>query len=82
MDARTDEHLWAERFDKERKDILQVQDEIVARLSRSVGVEMVLKEAERSRSRGDEVPDAVDLVMRGNALAANLSRKEVAARRL
>ena len=79
VDARTDEHLWAERFDKERKDILQVQDEIVARLSRSVGVEMVLKEAERSRSRGDESADAVDLVMRGNALAANLSRKEVAA---
>ena len=31
IDAITDEHLWAERFDKERKDILEVQDEIVAR---------------------------------------------------
>jgi TolB-like protein len=30
IDAETDEHLWAERFDKERKDILEVQDEIVA----------------------------------------------------
>jgi hypothetical protein len=41
VEAQTDEHLWAERFDKERRDILQVQDEIVARLSRTVGVEMV-----------------------------------------
>jgi adenylate cyclase len=77
VDARTDEHLWAERFDKERRDILQVQDEIVARLSRSVGVEMVRHEGERSRDRGNE--DAVDLVMRGNALATDLSQKERAA---
>ncbi|HME24393.1 MAG TPA: tetratricopeptide repeat protein, partial [Acetobacteraceae bacterium] len=78
VDAQTDEHLWAERFDKERTDILQVQDEIVGRLSRSVGVEMVRNEAERSRSRGADGADAVDLVMRGNALAADLSRKEIA----
>jgi len=77
VDARTDEHLWAERFDKERRDILQVQDEIVARLSRSVGVEMVRHEGERSRYRGNE--DAVDLVMRGNALTTDLSQKEKAA---
>lgn len=78
VDAQTDEHLWAERFDKERRDILQVQDEIVARLSRSVGVEMVRDEAQRSRARGGEGGDAVDLVMRGKATAANLSRKEIA----
>jgi TolB-like protein/Flp pilus assembly protein TadD len=76
IDARTEEHLWAERFDKERRDILQVQDEIVARLSRSVGVEMVLNEARRSRSQGGEREDAVDLALRGNAVATDLSRKE------
>jgi Flp pilus assembly protein TadD len=68
--------LWAERFDKERQDILQVQDEIVARLSRSVGVEMVRDEGRRSRSRGGEREDAIDLVMRGNAVATDLNRKE------
>ena len=76
IDARTEEHLWSERFDKERRDILQVQDEIVARLSRSVGVEMVRNEGRRSRSRGGEREDAVDLVMRGMALATDLNRKE------
>jgi adenylate cyclase len=48
VNAVTDEHLWAERFDKERKDILKVQDEIVARLSRGVGIEMV-----RSKAAGE-----------------------------
>jgi TolB-like protein/Flp pilus assembly protein TadD len=76
IDARTEEHLWAERFDKERRDILQVQDEIVARLARGVGVEMVRDEGRRSRSRGGEREDAVDLVMRGNAVTTDLNRKE------
>ena len=76
LDSRTDEHLWAERFDNERTDILQVQDEIVARLSRSVGIEMLHSEAKRSRIRGGSGGDAIDLVMRGNALAANLAQKD------
>ncbi|HEX4173342.1 MAG TPA: tetratricopeptide repeat protein [Acetobacteraceae bacterium] len=76
VDAQTDEHLWAERFDKERRDILQVQDEIVARLARTVGVEMVRNEGRRSESRSGAYDDALDMVMRGNAVATDLSRKE------
>jgi TolB-like protein len=79
IDACSDAHLWAERFDKERRDILEVQDEIVARLSRSVGIEMVRYEAERCRVVSGEVSDPIDLVMRGNALASDISRKERAA---
>ena len=74
IDAETDEHLWAERFDKERKDILQAQEEIVARLSRSAGVEVVHNEARRSNNKAGD--DAAELVMRGNALAINLSQKD------
>lgn len=62
IDAETDEHLWAERFDKARSALLQVQDEIVARLSRSVGIQMVHCGATRGRLKHDW--DALDLVMR------------------
>jgi TolB-like protein/Flp pilus assembly protein TadD len=75
VDAETDEHLWAERFDKERRDILEVQDEIVARLARSVGVEMVRQEGRR-HSRASDMDDVVDLVMRGNALTTEPDLKE------
>ncbi|MBV8089068.1 MAG: AAA family ATPase, partial [Alphaproteobacteria bacterium] len=78
IDAVTDEHLWAERFDKERKDILEVQDEIVARLSRSVGIEMVRSEAARGNS-GTSGGDVIDLVMRARSLANDLKRRENAA---
>jgi predicted ATPase/TolB-like protein/Flp pilus assembly protein TadD len=75
IDAETDEHLWAERFDKERRDILHVQDEIVGRLSRSIGFELVRTEAARpgSNSGGS---DAVDMVMRARALVNDVKRKE------
>jgi TolB-like protein/Flp pilus assembly protein TadD len=78
IDAETDEHLWAERFDKERRDILQLQDEIVGRLSRSVGIQLVRTEAGRgSPDRGGS--DVVDLVMRARALISDTKRKETAA---
>ena len=78
IDAETDEHLWAERFDKERTDILEVLDEIVARLSRSVGIEMVRSEA--ARGSAGSGAGATDLVMRARALANDIKRRESAAR--
>lgn len=75
IDAETDEHLWAERFDKERGDILQVADEIVGRLSRSVGFQMVRTEAARPR-RISGGSDAIDLVMRARTLVNYVKRKE------
>jgi TolB-like protein len=78
IDAETDQHVWAERFDKERRELLQIQDEIVGRLSRSVGFEMIRTEAARPGSTGGG-SDAVDLVMRGRALVNNVKRREDAA---
>jgi predicted ATPase/TolB-like protein/Tfp pilus assembly protein PilF len=79
VDALTDEHLWSERFDKERKDILEVQDEIVARLSRSVGIELVRNDASRG-TQGSPGGDVIDLIMRARALANDIKRRENAAR--
>jgi predicted ATPase/TolB-like protein len=78
IDAETDEHLWAERFDKEREDILEVQDEIVGRLSRGIGLEMVRSEA--ARDGPSQSGDAVDRVMRARALANDIKRRENATR--
>ena len=37
IDTETGAHLWAERFDKPRADIFDMQDEITTRLARTVG---------------------------------------------
>jgi TolB-like protein/cytochrome c-type biogenesis protein CcmH/NrfG len=69
IDAATGGHLWAERFDLKRKDILQIQDDIVGRLSRAIGLKMIDTEARRSEREKPKSPEAVDLVMRGKAIA-------------
>jgi TolB-like protein len=63
IDAHTDEHLWAERFDKDRIDLLQMQQDILARLSRNIASEMVRNEVRHSRVANDD--GATDAIMRG-----------------
>jgi adenylate cyclase len=66
VDARTGGHLWAERFDLKRSDVLAVQDDIVGRLSRAIGLKMI--ESEARRSERAKSPEAHDLVLRATAL--------------
>ena len=60
--------LWAERFDTELKSILQVQDEIVNRVSRSIGLQVVDLEARRSWRERPDSAELMDLVLRGKAV--------------
>ena len=72
IDAETGTAVWSDRFDKTRNGVLQDQDEIVARLSRVIGLQMINAEARRAeQAEGDwpEQPDAADLVLRGHAVA-------------
>jgi adenylate cyclase len=66
IDAETGAHLWAERFEEDVADLFKLQDQVVARLDNTLGLQLVKAEAERgTRSKN---PDVVDLTMRGNAL--------------
>ena len=65
IDAETDTHLWAERFDRATGDLLALQNEITTRIARALRVELVRAEA----ARPTEQPDALDYVLRGRALA-------------
>ncbi len=69
IEAETSTELWAERFDSQRKDVLEIQNQIVARLSRSIGLELVDIEARRSERERPGNPSAIDLVMRAQAVA-------------
>ena len=69
IEAETNIELWAERFDSTRKDLLDIQDQIVGRLSRAVGLQLVDIEARRSERERPVNPTALDLVMRGQAVA-------------
>ncbi|WP_162561370.1 adenylate/guanylate cyclase domain-containing protein [Methylobacterium terrae] len=64
-DAETGAALWADRYDGARGDLAAAQDALVAQVGRALGVRLL--EAE-TQARAGHPADAVDLVMRGQAL--------------
>ncbi len=65
ISTETGAHVWADRFDGERSKLGELQVEFVARLARSLDVELVKAEALRAMRERPNSPDAVDLSMRG-----------------
>jgi adenylate cyclase len=68
IDAESGAHVWADRFEEGIADLFKLQDEVVARLARTLQVELVNAEVQRSLHDRPRNPDAVDLTMRGLAL--------------
>jgi adenylate cyclase len=59
------EQLWADSFDATVSDLFMLQDDVVARLSRALQIELVEAEGQRSAAAMRTDPDALDLAMRG-----------------
>jgi adenylate cyclase len=75
IDAETDAHLWAERFDGDAGDLFALQDEITSRIAVALNLELVAAEAARST----EHPEALDYILQGRAAAMNtISRAKYA----
>ena len=67
-DAESGRHVWADRFDTDRANLAESQNEITGRLARTLNLKLVEAAGggiERERASN---PDARDLVMRGWAL--------------
>jgi TolB-like protein len=79
VDAESGGHLWAERFDKQRADLLDMQDEVTARLARSIHMELTAAESRRAAHEPADRLDAVDHALRGWA-AWNQRRSRETAR--
>src|SRR5262249_15174012 len=76
VDAQAGAQLWAERFDVERTDILEVQDEIVGRLARAIGLKVIDVEGRRTERERPKSTDASDLLMRAKVIANRPSSRE------
>jgi TolB-like protein/Flp pilus assembly protein TadD len=59
IDAHSGAHLWVDQFDTARADMLQMQDEIVARIASTVRFELAKAEAKKSALATD--PNVLDL---------------------
>jgi TolB-like protein/DNA-binding winged helix-turn-helix (wHTH) protein len=65
IDARTGGHVWADRFESDRRDLAQAQNEITGRIARTLHLELVEVAGRRIERENRVDPDAGDLVMRG-----------------
>ena len=63
ISTETGAHVWADRFDGERSKLGELQVEVVARLARSLDMELVRAEALRAMRERPNNSDAVDLAM-------------------
>jgi adenylate cyclase len=66
IDAETDAHLWAERFDYDAADLFGLQDEVTSRIAVTLNLELVRVEAGRKTRH----PEALDYIFRGRVASA------------
>jgi adenylate cyclase len=65
LDGETGGHLWADRFQADRANLAEAQNEITSRLARTLNLELAEAVERNVEKEGAGNPDAHDLVMRG-----------------
>jgi adenylate cyclase len=65
IEANTDVHLWAQRFDRDMGDLFALQNEITREIATALSSELIIAEA----ARPNEHPDALDYILRGRAVS-------------
>jgi len=78
VDAENGAHLWAERFDKQHAGLIEMQDEVVAQLSREIYIELIAAESRRAAHEPVDHLDTVDHALRGWAAWNQRRSREVA----
>jgi adenylate cyclase len=79
LDAQTGQHLWAERYDREMRDIFAIQDEVTVRIIASVTGKTVSSEDEmRIRAKGASNLEAYLKCMEGKVLLESYNRDDIA----
>jgi DNA-binding winged helix-turn-helix (wHTH) protein/TolB-like protein/cytochrome c-type biogenesis protein CcmH/NrfG len=67
-DARTNEQLWSERFERSATDLFAVQDEIIRKLAESLPAKVTASERQRLAKRNTRSLEAYDYFLRAQAL--------------
>src|SRR5512140_2676521 len=83
IDAISDQHLWAEHYDRDMKDIFGLQDEVILKITSAMSVNLTSGEQARAWAKGTKSLDAYLKLMQGREYAQKGNRESVAlARRL
>ncbi len=68
IDAETDRHIWAERYDRDLEDIFAIQDEITQTISATLPGRVEASRRERAQNKPTDSMAAYELVLGGKLL--------------
>jgi serine/threonine protein kinase/Tfp pilus assembly protein PilF len=77
VDTSTDFPIWSERYDREMKDIFEVQDEIASKIAQALRVTLSPQEQEAIAAKPTDNLQAYDLYLRGKSYARRLQRQDL-----
>ena len=77
VDTHTDFPLWSERYDREMKDVFEMQDEIARKIAEALRVTLSPQELEDLASKPTESLQAYDLYLRGKRYARRQTRQDL-----
>jgi serine/threonine protein kinase/Tfp pilus assembly protein PilF len=76
VDTRTDHPIWSERYDREMKDVFEVQDEIARKIAEALRVKLSPQEQEALAAKPTENLQAYDVYLRAKSYARRLTRQD------
>jgi len=77
VDTHTDFPLWSERFDREMKDVFEVQDEMARKIAEALRVTLSPEELDALAVKPTENLQAYDLYLRGKRYARRQTRQDL-----
>jgi serine/threonine protein kinase/Flp pilus assembly protein TadD len=77
VDTHTDFPLWSERYDREMKDVFEVQDEIARKIAEALRITLSPQEQEAIAAKPTDNLQAYDLYLRGKSYARRQTRQDL-----
>jgi len=77
VDTHTDHPVWSERYDREMKDVFEVQDEIARKIAEALRIKLTPQEQEALAAKPTENLQAYDHYLRGRSYARRLTRQDL-----
>src|SRR4026209_684171 len=77
VDASTDFPLWSERYDREMKDVFELQDEIAHKIAAALLITLSPQEQQALQAKPTENLQAYDLYLRGRNYARRVGRQDL-----
>jgi adenylate cyclase len=70
IDGSTNDHVWAERYDRDLTDIFDLQDELTQAIVAALKLKLLPEEKTAIEDRGTDSPEAYDLFLKSQAALA------------